>query len=616
VLVDCDNIASTKINLVFEELRLRRAETKIRLLFGNFRLAKLKPWLVTASEWSFDKVETPSDIKGKSSVDATLMITAMKIHPEVDCFAIVSSDSDFTPLVSHLRKSGKYVIGFGMNQTPLPFVKACNDFNYLDNVATIVTEDERKDMFVAGFDELKKIVEVLSNENEGWTTPAKVVTRLSNSARKELGISRSNGTEFFQNFGDVFQVSRGSIRLKPLSAIESEKQKLPNIDPIDVQLQHPHPLHYIAPLHVNLKFIIENNHSNSYGWIRLLKVGALMLKSDRDELISANKTLLQFLNDFPETYDLSTKGDSSYINHIYVRMKPSEDDEKTSPCSPFLDRNALIPNAVPLVERFEAFERLKAIIESGTDINGWTHFSVVKKHLERIDKQRLSIYRRERDPTCKQLASHFDTLSNIFGVVLEVRSNDPILLKPFQSDKVSQEGGSLLFDELKSANKNLIHLKKESADSFDLSSQNKSFPNNYRVRIKSPGLVEYDKEANPSPPFLEDEALASLGRLINIIEEGAFKKSRWTPYFVVKSRLQNFDKVALGIGFQSLTTKRLTSFFNSCSDRFGVTFEKNKHQVRLKVLERDQVKLRFPGLACWSNISEKVRNRLKKERIE
>ena len=39
---------------------------------------------------------------------------------DVDGFCIVSSDSDFTRLVSRLRESGKMVIGMGENKTPEP----------------------------------------------------------------------------------------------------------------------------------------------------------------------------------------------------------------------------------------------------------------------------------------------------------------------------------------------------------------------------------------------------------------------------------------------------------------------------------------------------------------
>ena len=50
---------------------------------------------------------------------------------DVDGFTLVSSDSDFTPLVSKLRECGKDIIGFGCRMAPAPLVKACSEFVYL-----------------------------------------------------------------------------------------------------------------------------------------------------------------------------------------------------------------------------------------------------------------------------------------------------------------------------------------------------------------------------------------------------------------------------------------------------------------------------------------------------
>jgi hypothetical protein len=50
----------------------------------------------------------------------------------VEGFAIVSSDSDFTPLATRLREAGKRVIGVGQRQTPKAFVEACEKFIYTE----------------------------------------------------------------------------------------------------------------------------------------------------------------------------------------------------------------------------------------------------------------------------------------------------------------------------------------------------------------------------------------------------------------------------------------------------------------------------------------------------
>jgi hypothetical protein len=63
---------------------------------------------------------------------------------EVDCFALMSSDSDFTPLVVRLLESGKEVFGFGQKKTPQPFVKACSQFIFTEDLISAAREREEE----------------------------------------------------------------------------------------------------------------------------------------------------------------------------------------------------------------------------------------------------------------------------------------------------------------------------------------------------------------------------------------------------------------------------------------------------------------------------------------
>jgi hypothetical protein len=71
-------------------------------------------------------------------VDA-LDLCYMKSH--VDTFAIVSGDSDFSPLVSKLRENNKTVIGVGVKQsTSGLFIGNCDEFIFYDD---LVREEEK-----------------------------------------------------------------------------------------------------------------------------------------------------------------------------------------------------------------------------------------------------------------------------------------------------------------------------------------------------------------------------------------------------------------------------------------------------------------------------------------
>ncbi len=53
----------------------------------------------------------------------------------MDGFRLVSSDSDFTRLAARIREQGLMAYGFGQRKTPKPFVAACTQFIYVENLA-------------------------------------------------------------------------------------------------------------------------------------------------------------------------------------------------------------------------------------------------------------------------------------------------------------------------------------------------------------------------------------------------------------------------------------------------------------------------------------------------
>jgi uncharacterized LabA/DUF88 family protein len=105
----------------------------------------------------------------------------------------MTSDSDFTPLVMRILESGMPVYGFGEKKTPLPFVNACSQFIYTENLAKI--PDEKKDN---GNDKTKKsrnelrgdtaLVNLLrtaveqTSGDDGWSHMGRVGNYISNNS--------------------------------------------------------------------------------------------------------------------------------------------------------------------------------------------------------------------------------------------------------------------------------------------------------------------------------------------------------------------------------------------------------------------------------------------------
>ena len=76
---------------------------------------------------------------GKNSSDILLTMDAIELlyGADLDTFVIVSSDSDFVPLVSKLRGAGKIVIGAGRRDvTSATLIKSCDRYIFFDEAQT------------------------------------------------------------------------------------------------------------------------------------------------------------------------------------------------------------------------------------------------------------------------------------------------------------------------------------------------------------------------------------------------------------------------------------------------------------------------------------------------
>lgn len=90
-------------------------------------------------EAAIELIEIPKRSRtGKNSADIRLAVDAMDLcHQKghVDCFVIVSGDSDFSPLVSKLKENGKHVIGLGMkDSTSKLLIDNCDEFIYYEDL--------------------------------------------------------------------------------------------------------------------------------------------------------------------------------------------------------------------------------------------------------------------------------------------------------------------------------------------------------------------------------------------------------------------------------------------------------------------------------------------------
>ncbi len=75
---------------------------------------------------------------GKNSADIRMVVDAMDLaysKEHIDAFALVSGDSDFSPLVSKLRENNKFVIGLGVKSSSSELlVGNCDEFIFYEDL--------------------------------------------------------------------------------------------------------------------------------------------------------------------------------------------------------------------------------------------------------------------------------------------------------------------------------------------------------------------------------------------------------------------------------------------------------------------------------------------------
>ncbi|PHS43323.1 MAG: hypothetical protein COB03_19405 [Alteromonas sp.] len=134
LFIDADNAPASKIDTILSELA-RHGVVNIRKAYGNWKSPNIKPWEDVLHEFAIQPIQQFDLTKGKNATDIALVIDAMDVlyTKDVDSVCLVSSDCDFTPLVTRILADGKFVIGFGERKAPTAFVNSCSLFLYLDD---------------------------------------------------------------------------------------------------------------------------------------------------------------------------------------------------------------------------------------------------------------------------------------------------------------------------------------------------------------------------------------------------------------------------------------------------------------------------------------------------
>jgi len=198
VFIDFENLAlgarDMKWNKFQIELILKRMLEKGRIVYKRAYC----DWSNYASavrelhQQGVEMIDIPqSKISGKNSADIRMVVDAIDLcyaKQHIDIFALISGDSDFSPLASKLKENDKRVLGCGIrSSTSDLLISSCDEFVFYDDLvnaarkskpARKATGGKKPDKKQDAIDKLVEIVQALDADYDTvWGSAIKQTLR-------------------------------------------------------------------------------------------------------------------------------------------------------------------------------------------------------------------------------------------------------------------------------------------------------------------------------------------------------------------------------------------------------------------------------------------------------
>lgn len=124
------------IKLILERL-LEKGRISVKKAYCDWQ--RFPEAVGSLHEMGIELIEIPDRAyTGKNSADIRLSVDAIELcftRENINTFAILSGDSDFSPAVAKLKEFGKYVIGVGMKESTSPLlVENCDEFVFYGDI--------------------------------------------------------------------------------------------------------------------------------------------------------------------------------------------------------------------------------------------------------------------------------------------------------------------------------------------------------------------------------------------------------------------------------------------------------------------------------------------------
>ena len=155
VFIDFENLAlgakDTAGGEFHIDLVLRRLLQKGRLVYKRAYSdwSSYQSFVRAFHEQGVELIDIPqTKVSGKNSADIRMVVDALDLcyaKQHIDAFALISGDSDFSPLAAKLKENNKRVIGCGIkSSTSDLLINQCDEFIYYDDLAREASRSRKK----------------------------------------------------------------------------------------------------------------------------------------------------------------------------------------------------------------------------------------------------------------------------------------------------------------------------------------------------------------------------------------------------------------------------------------------------------------------------------------
>jgi len=141
ILIDCDNVSFKYAEDIFSDIS-KYGTVNIRRAYGNWKDKKLIGWEKLLQQHNIQPIQQFAYTQGKNATDIAMIIDTMDLlyTKDLKAIALVTSDSDFTPIVTRILADGLTVYGYGEQKTPSAFTNACSQFIYVEKLSPVIDE--------------------------------------------------------------------------------------------------------------------------------------------------------------------------------------------------------------------------------------------------------------------------------------------------------------------------------------------------------------------------------------------------------------------------------------------------------------------------------------------